>query len=86
MDNDTLKGEADSMIGRAKQAVGDLASNPGLKVKGQLQEASGNIQSFYGRTLDSVRAYTVREPLRALVIAAAAGMVLMQWKLRDRDD
>ncbi|WP_250623306.1 CsbD family protein [Pinirhizobacter soli] len=85
MDNNTVRGEADSMVGRAKKAAGELAGNPGLKVKGQLQEASGNIQSFYGRTLDSVRAYTLREPLRALVIAAAAGMVLMQWKIRNRE-
>ena len=46
---DKAKGEANSLAGKAKQAVADHTNNPELKAEGMAQEAKGGIQKLKGR-------------------------------------
>jgi uncharacterized protein YjbJ (UPF0337 family) len=45
---DEAKGKVDSVVGRVKQAAGDLNDDPELKEEGEAQEVGGKIQEGFG--------------------------------------
>ncbi len=45
---DKIKGEANVAVGKAKQAVGDIAGDNKLKAKGTVQQAKGDVQKAVG--------------------------------------
>jgi uncharacterized protein YjbJ (UPF0337 family) len=49
MNRDEVKGKAESVKGRIKQAVGDLTDNPELHDEGVADEAVGRAQDAFGR-------------------------------------
>jgi uncharacterized protein YjbJ (UPF0337 family) len=49
MNRDELKGKAEALKGKAKQAAGDLTNNPDLHDEGVIDEAAGKTQDAFGR-------------------------------------
>lgn len=49
MNRDELKGKAESLKGRAKQAVGDITDNDRLRNEGVDDEVRGEVQEGFGR-------------------------------------
>jgi uncharacterized protein YjbJ (UPF0337 family) len=48
MNQDELKGKADQVKGKVKQAVGDLTDDPELHGEGRADEAAGKVQQGIG--------------------------------------
>ena len=62
MNRDELKGKAEALKGRVKQATGDLTSNPRLhdegvadEVAGKTQDAVGRVRRKVGKAIEDVR-------------------------------
>ena len=49
MNKDEMKGKAEALKGKIKQAAGDLADNEGLHDEGLADEAAGDTQATLGR-------------------------------------
>jgi uncharacterized protein YjbJ (UPF0337 family) len=49
MNSDEIKGKAESIKGKVKQAAGDLTDNPDLHDEGVVDEAAGDTQAAFGR-------------------------------------
>jgi uncharacterized protein YjbJ (UPF0337 family) len=49
MNRDELKGRKDQVVGKMKQAVGDLADDDRLRDEGVADEVAGNVQEGFGR-------------------------------------
>jgi uncharacterized protein YjbJ (UPF0337 family) len=49
MNKDELKGKAEALKGKAKQAVGDLTDDEQLHDEGVVDEAAGNTRDAIGR-------------------------------------
>ena len=49
MNRDELKGKADRLRGRVKQATGDLTNDDRLRDEGVVDEAAGTLQEGFGR-------------------------------------
>jgi uncharacterized protein YjbJ (UPF0337 family) len=49
MNRDELKGKAEALKGKVKQAAGDLTNNPDLHDEGVIDEAAGKTQDAFGR-------------------------------------
>ena len=49
MNRDELKGKADRLRGRVKQAAGDLTDDDRLRDEGVVDEAAGSVQETFGR-------------------------------------
>ena len=48
MNHDELKGKAEQIKGKVKQAAGDLTDNEELHGEGVADEAAGNVQEGFG--------------------------------------
>lgn len=46
---DKLKGAANSLTGKAKQAAGERRGDPDLAAEGQMQDAKGGLQNLKGK-------------------------------------
>jgi uncharacterized protein YjbJ (UPF0337 family) len=55
MSLDQVEGLTRQGIGQAKQAIGDVIGNPGLKAKGAIDDALGTVQETYGRVSETAR-------------------------------
>ena len=49
MNKDELKGKAEALKGKFKQAAGDLTDDDRLRDEGAADEAAGNVQDAFGR-------------------------------------
>jgi uncharacterized protein YjbJ (UPF0337 family) len=49
MNRDELKGKADRLRGRVKQATGDLTDDDRLRDEGVVDEAAGTLREGFGR-------------------------------------
>jgi uncharacterized protein YjbJ (UPF0337 family) len=49
MNQDEIKGKAESIKGKVKQAAADLADDPNLHDEGVVDEASGDTREAFGR-------------------------------------
>ena len=49
MNQDELKGKAEALKGKVKQAAGDLTDDPNLHDEGVADEAAGDLQDAYGQ-------------------------------------
>ena len=49
MNDDELKGKAEALKGKIKQAAGDLTDNPDLHDEGTVDEAAGKTQGAFGK-------------------------------------
>jgi uncharacterized protein YjbJ (UPF0337 family) len=49
MNRDEIKGKAESIKGKVKQAAADLTDNPDLHDEGAVDEAAGDAQEAFGR-------------------------------------
>jgi len=54
MESEHIKGAANKLAGKAKQAVGDAIGNKEMGVKGKLQEMKGHVQDAVGDAKDSL--------------------------------
>jgi uncharacterized protein YjbJ (UPF0337 family) len=50
MNRDELKGKAEQVKGKVKQAAGDLTDDERLRDEGVADEAAGDVQEGFGRT------------------------------------
>ena len=48
MNRDEIKGKAEALKGKVKQAAGDLTNDPDLHDEGVADEAAGNVQDAFG--------------------------------------
>ncbi len=55
MDSDRVEGKGKDLLGRGKEAVGDLTNNRDLQAEGQGDQAEGNVQEKFGQAKDKVR-------------------------------
>jgi uncharacterized protein YjbJ (UPF0337 family) len=52
---DKIKGYANEVAGKAKQAAGDVTDDPKLRREGVAQEAKGDLQKAVGKAKDAVK-------------------------------
>jgi uncharacterized protein YjbJ (UPF0337 family) len=52
---DRIKGAANEIVGKGKQAVGDATGNTRLEAEGAGQELKGKVQSATGKAKDAVK-------------------------------
>ena len=52
---DEIKGKADQLKGRMKQAVGDLNNDEDLRNEGAADEAAGDVEQAFGKGRRNVR-------------------------------
>lgn len=83
MDTDRIKGAGAEVMGKARQAVGDLTNDRSLQGQGVIDEAAGAAQRAYGQAKDAVREggelvsrQARSNPLGTLLAVGAAGFVL----------
>jgi uncharacterized protein YjbJ (UPF0337 family) len=55
MDNNTVKGTIDEVVGIAKQKTGELTGNAQLQIEGIAQQVKGKVESAWGQAKDAVR-------------------------------
>jgi uncharacterized protein YjbJ (UPF0337 family) len=49
-----MSGKADRLKGKLKQAAGDLTDNEGLRRKGKIDEAGGNVKDAVDKVKDKL--------------------------------
>lgn len=49
-----VKGAAENLKGRVKEAAGDLTNNPDLEAEGQMDQAKGNIRKGVGKVGEGI--------------------------------
>lgn len=83
MDTDRIKGAGNEILGKARQAVGDLTNDSRLQGQGVVDEAVGAAQRTFGQAKDAAREggeMVVRQarsnPLGTLLAVGAVGFVL----------
>lgn len=70
------EGAAQNVVGKIQNAAGAVLGDSGLQLKGNVRQAAGTVQQRYGEALDQVRSLTGENPLAALGIGVAVGVVL----------
>lgn len=55
MNKDQVKGRYKEAEGKVKEATGKAIGNPTLEIKGQVENAVGNIQAGYGDRKDALK-------------------------------
>jgi uncharacterized protein YjbJ (UPF0337 family) len=55
MNNDTVKGEAEKLGGKLKEAVGNVTNNDKLKTEGQAEQIKGGARKGVGQAKDAAR-------------------------------
>ncbi len=55
MDKDRMKGSATNMVGKAKEAAGNLTGDSKLKGEGKMDQAKGRGQNAIGGIKDALR-------------------------------
>jgi uncharacterized protein YjbJ (UPF0337 family) len=53
MNNDTVKGEAEKLGGKLKEAVGNVTHNDKLKTEGQAEQVKGGARKAVGHAKDA---------------------------------
>ena len=53
MNKDTVKGEAEKLGGKLKEAVGNVTHNDKLKIEGQAEQAKGAARKAVGQVKDA---------------------------------
>ena len=53
MNNDTVKGEAEKLGGKLKEAVGKVTHNDKLKTEGQAEQVKGTARKAVGHAKDA---------------------------------
>jgi uncharacterized protein YjbJ (UPF0337 family) len=53
MNNDTVKGEAEKLGGKLKEAVGNVTHNDKLKTEGQAEQVKGTARKAVGHAKDA---------------------------------
>jgi uncharacterized protein YjbJ (UPF0337 family) len=53
MNNDTVKGEAEKVGGKLKEAVGNVTHNDNLKTQGQAEQVKGGARKAVGEAKDA---------------------------------
>ncbi len=70
------EGAAQNVVGKIQNAVGGALGDSGLQLRGSARQAAGTVQQRYGEALDQVRSLTTENPLAALGVGVAVGLVL----------
>ena len=55
MNKDQIKGRAEDVKGKVKEAAGDLTDNQSLKNEGRADQVKGKVQSGYGDAKENVK-------------------------------
>lgn len=55
MEKEHITGKVDELKGKAKQGVGDVTDDPGMKGEGLMDEAKGKIKQAYGDVKDAIK-------------------------------
>lgn len=77
------EGTAQKLVGKAQEAVGDVAGDTGMQLEGKARQVAGKVQQSYGEALDQVRDVTASNPLATLAtVAAVSFLVGALWSKR----
>jgi uncharacterized protein YjbJ (UPF0337 family) len=55
MNKDQVKGRADQVVGKVKDAAGSLVGNDKLEAEGELQHLKGKVQANIGDAVENVK-------------------------------
>ena len=55
MDSDRIEGKGQDLLGRGKEALGDLTGNQDMQTEGQSDQVKGTVQEKFGEAKDKVR-------------------------------
>jgi uncharacterized protein YjbJ (UPF0337 family) len=55
MEKEHITGKVDELKGKAKQAVGEAADDPGLQGEGVVDQAKGKVKQAYGDAKDAIK-------------------------------
>ena len=87
MTDDRIEGAVREGIGHVQDAVGGLAGDESVQIKGKLNQAAGSIQNAYGKTVETasrqaqdilgeVESFAKEQPLAAVGLSVGLGFVL----------
>ena len=62
MTDQTIEGTATEVGGKVQSRLGKLTDNPGLELKGRLNQARGKAQDMYGQAIDGLDRLVERAP------------------------
>lgn len=54
MESEHIKGAANKLAGKAKEAIGDAINDKSLELKGKAQQVKGDVQNAIGDAKDAV--------------------------------
>lgn len=84
MNEDQIRGAANTVGGRVQRAAGALAGDHGLEAEGAVRETAGRVQAKAGEAVDSVRDVVAQRPIGAILGGFGVG-ILVGMLLARRD-
>jgi uncharacterized protein YjbJ (UPF0337 family) len=84
MNEDQIRGAANTVGGRVQRAAGALVGDHGLEGEGAVRETAGRVQEKAGEAVDTVRDAVTNRPIGAILSGFGVG-VLVGLLLARRD-
>lgn len=84
MNEDQIRGAANTIGGRVQRAAGALTGDHGVEAEGAVREVAGRVQAKAGEAVDTVRDVVADRPIGA--IAAGFGVGILVGLLLARRD
>jgi uncharacterized protein YjbJ (UPF0337 family) len=84
MNEDQIRGAANTIGGRVQRAAGALGGDHGLEAEGAIRETAGRVQAKAGEAVDTARDAIAHRPLGAILGGFGVG-VLVGMLLARRD-
>jgi uncharacterized protein YjbJ (UPF0337 family) len=84
MNEDQIRGAANTVGGRVQRAAGALAGDHDLEAEGAIRETAGRVQAKAGEAVETVRDVVARRPIGAILGGFGVG-VLVGMLLARRD-
>jgi uncharacterized protein YjbJ (UPF0337 family) len=84
MNEDQIRGAANTIGGRVQRAAGALGGDHGLEAEGAIRETAGRVQAKAGEAVDNARDAIAHRPLGAILSGFGVG-ILVGMLLARRD-
>jgi uncharacterized protein YjbJ (UPF0337 family) len=84
MNEDQIRGAANTVGGRVQRATGALAGDHDLEAEGAIRETAGRVQAKAGEAVETVRDVVTQRPIGAILGGFGVG-VLVGMLLARRD-
>jgi uncharacterized protein YjbJ (UPF0337 family) len=84
MNEDQIRGAANTVGGRVQRAAGALAGDHDLEAEGAIRETAGRVQAKAGEAVETVRDVVAQRPIGAILGGFGVG-ILVGMLLARRD-